>query len=101
VSEPKQEPIVATPELARLILARSLAVIDFVTADELRLREYTMDEYNRYCDWANANDIPADISVQELAKTAMEQLAFVQKAIQGLLRDGSVPPKPPEIGAYL
>ncbi len=92
MTKPKQVPIVATPELARLILARSLAVIEFVEADELRLKEYTNDEFRRYRDYAKANNLKADMTGQEFAETAMFQLAFVKTAIKGLLTSGSVAP---------
>lgn len=101
MSETKKVPIVSTPELAGLILARSLAVIEFVEADELRLKEYMHDEFRRYRDYAKANNLPAEMTGQEFAEAAAFQLAFVKTAIKGLLTSGSVAPKAPEIGAYL
>jgi hypothetical protein len=100
MSEPNQPPIIATEELAARILARSLAVIDYLVADELRLREYVHSEFTQYTAYAKAHKLTLPTGA-EFTHAAMQDMAYVRQAIAGLLTSGSVAPKAPEIGQYL
>jgi hypothetical protein len=95
------EPIEVTPELVGRLLVRALAVIDFVVADELRLREYVSAEFIGYVESATANGIQVAATGAEFAEIATAELAFARSTIAAILRDGTVAARPPETGQYL
>ncbi len=67
-------------------------MIDFVTADELRLKEYVHGEFMGYTEHAKQNSWPLPTAA-EFADAAMRDLALVRQAIAGILSAGSVAPK--------
>lgn len=100
MSETKQEPIVATRDLLVRILFRSLAMLDYLTADEARLKDYMEAEYKLYVEGAKHFKEDAR-PVEEFARVFAADMNYVRTTIAGILTRGTVAPKAPEVGQYL
>jgi hypothetical protein len=88
-----------TTELAMRILCRTLRLVDFVQQNAY-MSEYTHWEYEQYTEFAEKRGMPAPSEV-EVAEVSESELAFLKKAIEGILCDGTGASKKAEIGMYL
>lgn len=97
--ETMKGPITPTPEVATCILCRALRLVDFVQQNA-RISEYAHWEYEEYAKSATERGMPVP-SEEEVANVSVRELAFLKKAIENILCDGTRTSKQPEIGMYL